>query len=197
MPPSSPCCQVQGSPSYFVFREKLTELTSFLRLLSLWAVVTHILLVFLQSHFSDSFLYSQSSAWPLNVRTLQKPVQIVLPFPTYTLFSLPVFNSFLTCGHISLIVYIRKQHTFPVKCQRVNIFNFEGHMFFFWASPVAQMVKNLPEMQETWDWSLDWKDPLEEGMAACSSILAWRIPWTEESDMTEWLIHTRVFCHKY
>ena len=45
---------------------------------------------------------------------------------------------------------------------------------------VAQMVKNLPAMQETWVWSLGWKDPLEKGMATHSNILAWRIPWTEE-----------------
>ena len=45
---------------------------------------------------------------------------------------------------------------------------------------VAQTVKNLPTMWETWVQSLGWKDPLEEGMAAHSSILAWRIPWTEE-----------------
>ena len=38
------------------------------------------------------------------------------------------------------------------------------------------MVKNLPAMQETWVQSLGWKDPLEEGMATHSSILAWRIP---------------------
>ena len=49
-----------------------------------------------------------------------------------------------------------------------------------WASLLAQKVKNLPEMQETWVWSLDRDDPLEEGMATHSSILAWRIPWTEE-----------------
>ena len=45
------------------------------------------------------------------------------------------------------------------------------------------VVKNLPAMQETPEMrfqSLDWKDPLEEGMAIHSSILAWRIPWTEE-----------------
>ena len=40
-------------------------------------------------------------------------------------------------------------------------------------------VKNPPAMQETWVRSLGWEDPLEEGMAAHSSILAWRIPWTE------------------
>ena len=42
------------------------------------------------------------------------------------------------------------------------------------------MVKNLPAMQETWVQSLGQEDPLEKGMAAHSSILAWRIPWTEE-----------------
>ena len=51
---------------------------------------------------------------------------------------------------------------------------------YFWASPVAQTVKNLPVVLETWVRSLGWEDPLEEGMAAHSSIPAWRIPWTEE-----------------
>ena len=48
------------------------------------------------------------------------------------------------------------------------------------ASLVAQTVKNLPAMQETWVWFLGREDLLEEGMAAHSSILAWRIPWMEE-----------------
>ena len=48
------------------------------------------------------------------------------------------------------------------------------------ASLVAQMVKNLPEMQETLVWSLSQEDPLEKGVVTHSSILAWRIPWTEE-----------------
>ena len=51
---------------------------------------------------------------------------------------------------------------------------------FSWASLVAQIVKNLPAVQETWVQSLGWEDPLEEGMATHSSILAWRIPWTED-----------------
>ena len=54
----------------------------------------------------------------------------------------------------------------------------------FWtplgASLVARTVKNLPTMQETWVGLLGWEDPLEEGMAIHSSILAWRIPGTEE-----------------
>ena len=48
---------------------------------------------------------------------------------------------------------------------------------YIWASGVAQLVKNLPAMQETWVQSLDWKDPMEKGKATHSSILAWRIPW--------------------
>ena len=47
----------------------------------------------------------------------------------------------------------------------------------WYASLVAQMVKNLPAVQETWVWSLGLEDPLEKGMATHSSILAWRIPW--------------------
>ena len=49
----------------------------------------------------------------------------------------------------------------------------------------AQSVKNLSEMQETWVLSLGQKDPLEKGMATYSSILAWRIPWTEEHGMLQ------------
>ena len=44
---------------------------------------------------------------------------------------------------------------------------------------MAQMVKNLPAMQETWVQSMGHEDPLERGMPAHSIILAWRIPWTE------------------
>ena len=66
---------------------------------------------------------------------------------------------------------------------------------------MAQMVKSLPVMQETWVQSLGWDEPLEKGMATQSSILAWRIPWTEEplrpwghkeSDKTEQLTHTHM-----
>ena len=45
---------------------------------------------------------------------------------------------------------------------------------------MVQMVKNLPAIQVTWVRSLGWEDPLEKGMATHSSILAWRIQWTEE-----------------
>ena len=46
---------------------------------------------------------------------------------------------------------------------------------------MAQSVKNPPAMRETWVQSLGRKEPLEKGMATHSSVLAWRIPWTEES----------------
>ena len=75
----------------------------------------------------------------------------------------------------------------------------KGYPFLYsWASLVAQLVKNLPTMWETWVQSLGWEDPLEKGTATHSSVFAWRIPRTEEpgrlpvqgvteSDMTEWL----------
>ena len=49
-----------------------------------------------------------------------------------------------------------------------------------WASCVAQSVKNLPAVQETRVLSLGWEDPLEKEMATHSSILAWKISWTQE-----------------
>ena len=49
------------------------------------------------------------------------------------------------------------------------------------ASLVAETVKNLPAMREIRVQSLDWEDPLEKGIATHSSILAWRIPWTEKA----------------
>ena len=71
-------------------------------------------------------------------------------------------------------------------------------VLYSWGFPVAQTVKNLSVVQETWVWSLGWQDPLKKGVATHSSILAWRIPWTEEpgglqsmghkeSDTVEWL----------
>ena len=52
-----------------------------------------------------------------------------------------------------------------------------------WASLVAQLVKNLSAMWETWVWSLEWEDPLK-GKATHSTILAWRIPWTEQGSLS-------------
>ena len=69
---------------------------------------------------------------------------------------------------------------------------------------MAQMVRSLPAMQETWVRSLGWEDPLEKERTTHSSILAWKIPWTEEpgrlhspwgckeSDMTVTNTHTHI-----
>ena len=55
------------------------------------------------------------------------------------------------------------------------------------ASLVAQTVKNMPAMWETQVRSLAWEDPVEKGMANDSSILAWRIPWTEEAGRLQFM----------
>ena len=63
-----------------------------------------------------------------------------------------------------------------------------------WASLVAQLVQNPPAIQETLVRSLGWEDPLEEEMAAHSSILAWRISWTEEPGRLQSMGLERVEC---
>ena len=78
----------------------------------------------------------------------------------------------------------------PLKNQNIHITNLLNDAFknkirylpihILGASPVAQTVKNLPTMQGTRVQTLGWEDPLEKGMATHSSILAWRILWTEE-----------------
>ena len=82
-------------------------------------------------------------------------------------------------------------------CPLLQVFDFlllhsspqkwKGHLFWVLvlddlvgASLVAQRIKCLPAMRETWVWSLGWEDPLEKKMATHSRILAWRIPWTEK-----------------
>ena len=60
--------------------------------------------------------------------------------------------------------------------------NFVGKVMFLLFNMLSRLVKNLSAMQETWVQSLGWDDPLENEMAAHSSILALRIQWTEEPD---------------
>ena len=71
-------------------------------------------------------------------------------------------------------------HGGPLRCPAVlSVQGRIGYpLQYSWASLLAQLVKNLPAMLETWVRSLGWEDCLEEGMATHSSILAWRIPWT-------------------
>ena len=65
----------------------------------------------------------------------------------------------------------------------------EGIRYPSWASLVAQLVKNLPSMWETWVRSLGWEDPLEKGKATHSCILAWRIPRTMQSTESQRVGH--------
>ena len=62
----------------------------------------------------------------------------------------------------------------------------------FWTSVVAQMVKPLPTMWETWVQSLGWEDPLKKEMATHSCNLAWKIPWMEEFGMLQSMGSQRV-----
>ena len=66
---------------------------------------------------------------------------------------------------------------YPDLSMNTHTINIVSHA---WASLVAQTAKHLPPMWETQVQSLGWEDPLEKEMAIHSSILAWRIPWTEE-----------------
>ena len=70
-----------------------------------------------------------------------------------------------------------KSHSCTCQGQYLNLAVF---FLVYWASLVAQLVKNLPAMLETWVWSLGWEGAMEKGTATHSSIMAWRIPWTEE-----------------
>ena len=79
-----------------------------------------------------------------------------------------------------------------IPSQAPHIHSAESYVILFLIFPVAHMVKILPAMRETWVWSLVQEDPLEKGMAIHSSILAWRIPWTEEPDRLHFVGSQRV-----
>ena len=84
--------------------------------------------------------------------------------------------SFMPAFKLSPFTFFKRQFFVPLPFLPLEWYHL--HSGF----PVGFVVKNLSTMQETQIWSLGWEDPLEKGMAINSSILAWRIPWTEESD---------------
>ena len=65
-----------------------------------------------------------------------------------------------------------------IKLSTYDLYTYDYCIYVMWASLVAQRLKRLPAMRETWVRSLGQEDPLEKEMATHSSILAWRIPWT-------------------
>ena len=89
----------------------------------------------------------------------------------------PTETKSLFCTSVSLFLFCNKFYF--LKPSDLVLIN-RNDKFQPWSSLVAQMVKNPPAVQETWVQSLGWEDPLEEGMATHSSLLAWKTPWTEE-----------------
>ena len=79
---------------------------------------------------------------------------------------------FLPCIVIQFRLNVKKERTFEA------ILKHFPQLLFFGASLVAQLVKNLPAIWETWVRSLDWEELLDKGKVTHSGILAWRIPWT-------------------
>ena len=89
------------------------------------------------------------------------------------------------------IVLLR--YSFPFITQNLNFqCKIKGYIYIYGASLVAQMVKRLPTMWKTRVRSLGWEDPLEKEMATHSSILAWKIPWTEEPGRLQFMGLQRV-----
>ena len=73
------------------------------------------------------------------------------------------------------------QRVFPSPSSPCQILSWElGPYSSYYDFPLAQPIRSLPAMQETWAHSLGWEDPLEQEMATYSHILAWKIPWTEK-----------------
>ena len=100
-------------------------------------------------------------------------------------------------GRLQSMRLQRVGHDWTISLTHFHFDNLLNEWFFwYWmmeASLVAQVIKNLPAMWETWVWSLVSEDPLKKGMATHSSILSWKIPLTiqsyivKKSDTTEWL----------
>ena len=127
--------------------------------------------------------------WSESVTRVHIPCLLKIPFPSRSPQSIEYSSLCCTVGPYPLSILYT--------------------VVYIWASQVSQWVKNLPamqEMQKTAVWSLGWEDPLEEGMATHSSILAWRTPWTEEAGGLQFLrsqshtqqeqlsTHTRTHC---
>ena len=97
---------------------------------------------------------------------------------------LKIYHLWMVKGIIKLSVIFQLYsvfHKWALLCWACTIFvQFRWRFLSLRASLVAQMVKNPSAMWDTCPWSLIWEDPLEKGMAIHSSILAWRIPWTDK-----------------
>ena len=102
----------------------------------------------------------------------------------YMSFVCPHFLKKKNC-HMPICVHLYMIPNIPVVI-------FKYHLSSHWVSLVAQMVKHLPAVRETRVWSLGWEDLLEKEMTTHSSILAWRIPWMEDSGRLQSMESQRV-----
>ena len=102
-------------------------------------------------------------------------------FANFKIMNSLAFIAIVTLGELRRFVLFKKVIHFLEVIQFICVELFIGFPYHSWASLVIQMVKNLPAMQKTWAPSLGQEDLLEKGMATHSKILAWRIPWTEET----------------
>ena len=123
--------------------------------------------------FSSQVVSGSETPWTAaRQASLSLTISQILPKFTCT-------ESVMPSNHLILFKKNRVSHLFYfVDISLLYVFAFLYR--YKRASQVAQMVKNLPVLQETWAPSLDQEDPLEKGMATHSGILAWRIPWAEE-----------------
>ena len=97
-------------------------------------------------------------------------------FKLMSIESLMTSNHLIFCHTLLLLLSFPASGSFPISW----LFAYMNIYSLYVSSLEVQRVKHLPEMQETWVWSLGWEDSLEKEMATDSSTLAWRIPWMEE-----------------
>ena len=137
------------------------------------------------THSEISFIYL------LFVHYLIEDHKFLLPRSKYCHFLLLPFRNFLSpcvCEFMCICKFFLFFSWMTANYMHESVLTFLKHwpVIIFsswvdiWTSLVAQTVKN-PAMQETWVWSLGWEDSLEKEMATYSSMLAWKIPWTEET----------------
>ena len=146
---------------------------------------------FPEDQFSYPFLWRRitASRWPYHYKCdLAPPSNEVSTFSSKSLTKAPLytwnFHKTSAKPHPFIPAWLPTTHV-PFKLETLTLLSsgFNGftrnHTTFFWASLVAQLVKNLTAMRETWVRPLGWEDPMEKGTATHhSSILAWRTPWT-------------------
>ena len=125
-------------------------------------------------------IWCKTSAFDICVFPLFWIVTVLLKLYTFFFLWKAICKELWTCpfGSIKRIIWMKTLRT-----QLITKFLFSTEHVKYWASLIAQLVKNLLAMQESWVWSLGWEDLLEEGVATHSSILAWRIPMRSLSEL--------------